>query len=163
VSSSKEPPESVDDREAGARIPALTGEGVLPPGLHPCTVDDIDEQFGRFQSTERRIQLTQRLREFIDLARRMDVVVWIAVDGSYVTDKSDPNDIDLVIVLRSDHDYQAELSPAEYNMLSKRRVRAKFPFDILVAPDNSDLLREHLEFFQRTRDGRPKGILKVAV
>ena len=38
-------------------------------------------------------------------------------DGSFVTTKSDPGDIDLVLVLAHDYDFAADLPPAHYNVL----------------------------------------------
>jgi len=44
------------------------------------------------------------------------------LNGSFVTAENEPNDIDLVVVVSSDHDFSAEFQPSEYNVLSKRQV-----------------------------------------
>lgn len=42
------------------------------------------------------------------------------MDGSFVTAKSEPNDIDLVLVLAADHDFSADLPPVHYNLLDQK-------------------------------------------
>ena len=63
--------------------------------------------------------------EFVREARACGLVVAVLVDGSFVTAKPDPNDIDCVVVVSATHDYAADLRPDEYNVLSKRRVRQR--------------------------------------
>jgi len=65
----------------------------------------------------------------------------IIIDGSYVTGKAEPNDIDLLLGLRPDFDLSGEIRPLEYNVVSKRMVRQLYRFDILVAVDGSDAFR----------------------
>jgi len=38
-------------------IPDLNEDGLLSEGVHDCTLDEIGARFGRFQVTDRRIQL----------------------------------------------------------------------------------------------------------
>jgi len=87
----------------------------------------------------------------------------ILVDGSFVTAKPDPNDIDLVIVLRASHDFSADLPAAQYDVLAQKRVRRRFGFDILVVKNGSESLEQAVAFFQQVRqrpEGR-KGLLEI--
>ncbi len=80
-----------------------------------------------------------------------------------MTAKDEPSDIDLILVLRSNHDYHAELKPFEYNALSKSEVRRRFRFDVVVVQAGSDLYEHSVNFFQGVRD-RPdlrKGVVRV--
>ena len=142
-------------------IPDLTLEGLLPVGIHECTLAEVKERFGRYSLPPVRHDLTEKLAEFLSAARARNVVVWVAVDGSYVTHKAEPGDIDLVVVVRADFDLADQRLPVDYNLTSKRRVKQRYGFDVLVANEGTTNLEDHLTFFQRTRDGRPKGILKV--
>src|ERR1700730_1357210 len=83
----------------GSMIPELV-DGVLPEGLHNCTLREIEDRFGRGGRTEQRSRLTQRLGEFIEEARRTGFVAAVVIDGSYVTAKADPNDIDVIVMLQ---------------------------------------------------------------
>jgi predicted nucleotidyltransferase len=149
-------------------IPALIN-GVLPEGIHSCTIDEVDRNFGRFQRSDRRIRLTEKLRALADEARKSGIVAALIVDGSYITGKEEPGDIDLVIVLRQDFDRGRELRPFEYNIQSKRMIRQFYHFDAHVAVDGSDLYFEAIGFFSQVRledqqrAGYPshKGILRI--
>jgi hypothetical protein len=87
----------------------------------------------------------------------------ILLNGSFVTAKADPNDVDFVVVVVAGHDFAADLEPNEYNVLSKRRVRRRFGFDIVLARAGTEEVTETAEFFQQVK-GRPqarKGILRL--
>ena len=72
-------------------IPALQENGELPPGEHSATVDDVEAVFG--SSTGRRKLLMRGLRAAIaDFELSGVRTLWI--NGSFTTDKNEPNDID---------------------------------------------------------------------
>jgi hypothetical protein len=61
------------------------------------------------------------------------------------------------------HDFQSDLSQAEYNVLSAQRVRRRHQLDLLVARVGSDQLQRYLTLFQQVRlePGKTKGILRL--
>ena len=144
-------------------IPAFDEHGLLPIGVHDCTLDELKARFGGFQQTDRRPQLCAKLEAFVAEAKAAQIVRHILVDGSFVTAKPDPNDIDLILIVAAEHDSSAELSPAEYNVVSKRRVHRRFGFDMLLAREHSVEQSRWTEFFQEVRlePGRRKGILRL--
>ncbi len=77
-------------------IPPCNDDGYLPPGIHPATLEEIAAQFGH-GSELRQVQM-QSLRWLGDLARRAGVQR-IVVNGSFVTDKLEPNDVDCVLLI----------------------------------------------------------------
>ncbi|MFV1965374.1 MAG: hypothetical protein ACC628_08120 [Pirellulaceae bacterium] len=91
-------------------IPAFDDEGYLPPGIHLATVQEISARFGQ-ESELRRVQM-ESLRWLVELARRAGVQR-IVVNGSFVTDKLEPNDVDCVLLIApafpSDAAAEAEL------------------------------------------------------
>ena len=91
------------------------------------------------------------------------MVVEIIVNGSFVTANPRPNDIDLVLVLSSTLDFRADLSPSEYNIVSKRRVRQRFGFDIVLARAGTEEVAGVVGFFQQVRrqPGLRKGIVRI--
>ncbi len=94
-------------------------DGVLPEGVHSCTLDEVEQVFGRFTRSDCRQRLTQTLRRYIEDVRKARIAVAVIVDGSYITAKSEPNDIDLVLALRPDVDMSADVRPME-SMSSQR-------------------------------------------
>src|SRR5882724_8841686 len=77
-------------------IPPFQDNGYLPPGLHEATLEEVEARFGA-ESEIRRVQM-QSVRWFFDLARRAGVVRLI-LNGSFVTDVYEPNDVDCVVLL----------------------------------------------------------------
>ena len=65
-------------------IPELNTHGLLPPGVHDCTVEEITERFGAFQGGEQRPRLMEKLIAFAAEARASGIVRALLVDGSLV-------------------------------------------------------------------------------
>ena len=149
-------------------IPDLD-DGVLPEGVHACTIEEVEQVFGRFHRSDCRQRLTETLRRYIEDVRKAQIAVAVVVDGSYITQKAEPQDVDLVLALRADVDMGAELRPMEYNVLSERMVRRLYGFDVLSAIDGSLAYKEWVNFFSQVRRDDPeqatqrsrKGILRV--
>ena len=77
-------------------IPPFDEHGYLPPGIHAATLDEIDARFGR-ESELRSVQM-ESLRWLVDLARRAGVLR-LVINGSFVTDAYEPNDVDCVLLV----------------------------------------------------------------
>ena len=150
-------------------IPPLE-DGVLPEGVHDCTIEEVDAMFGRVQKSSRRIRrlLMEKLRAFLQDARRAGIVNAVVIGGSFVTAREEPEDIDLVIVLPADLDL-ANLQPVAYNAVSRRAIRANYRFDSFAATEGSEELARFLAFFTQVNPDRGreytsrtrKGLLRV--
>jgi len=79
-------------------IPPLNTDGYLPPGIHSATLREIEARFGG-DSELRRVQM-ESLRWLVELAW-LAGVKRIIVNGSFVTDKLEPNDVDCVLLVES--------------------------------------------------------------
>jgi hypothetical protein len=146
-------------------IPLVDEQGFLPIGIHECSLAEIKTRFGSFQGSDRRPELFDKLIGYLSEAKISGVVISVVIDGSFATSKPDPNDIDLVLELKGDHNFAADLSPVEYNVVSKRHVHRRYGFDLLVARSGSAEYERWTEFFQQVRlePGRRKGILRVRI
>jgi hypothetical protein len=144
-------------------IPRFNEDGWLPDGVHDCTLEEAAEQFGAFQSSDRRPELWARFIEFVREAKAGGLIDAILVDGSFVTAEPAPHDIDLVLVVSANRDFSRDLPPAHYNVLSQRRVRRRFGFDIVVVKNDSETLEQAVAFFQqvRQRPGAKKGLVRI--
>ena len=146
-------------------IPAFNPGGFLPEGVHECTVTEVQQRFGAFQASDRRPRLFEQLEAFLVAARESGLVRHVVIDGSFVTAEPGPNDIDLILIIAGDYDLAADLSPSQYNILSKTRVRKRFGFDLVAVRENSSELDEAVGFFEQVRGtpGVRKGIFKVSI
>lgn len=79
--------------------------GLLPEGIHECTMEAVESLLSW---NDRRRQLTRLLQEFIDneLSLRFRKVPPLVLDGSYVTKKEEPKDINLILELQGLPDQQ---------------------------------------------------------
>src|SRR5712671_3857656 len=93
-------------------IPGLNEHGWLPVGIYDCSLEEAMNRFGSFQRTDRRPGLWAKFVDFIRELKAAGLGRAGLVDGSFVSAKPDPNDIDVVIVVPSAHDFSAELPPS---------------------------------------------------
>ena len=77
-------------------IPPFDENGYLPPGIHPATLDEVAERFG--QESELRRDQMESLRWLVDAARRSGAER-LVINGSFVTDRPEPNDVDCVLLI----------------------------------------------------------------
>jgi hypothetical protein len=144
-------------------LPEFDAQGLLPPGLHDATLAEVRERFGRFQVSDCRLKLCQQLEAFLQDVRSSTLIEAVIVDGSFVTAKDEPGDIDVILVLSSNHDWSERLRPFEYNLLSKKQVRKRFGFDLFVASQGSQTLQASVVFFEQVKNvpGAIKGLVRV--
>ena len=144
-------------------IPPLTADGLLPPGVHSSTLEEVRQQFASFQGSDRRIQLFSRLDGLVTELRRSGRFSTIVIDGSFVTAKPVPEDIDIIVTLRRDHDWSVELGAMDYALVSRREIRRRFGFDALLAIEHGRDYERYVEFFGRVREDAAvrKGMLRI--
>ncbi len=144
-------------------IPELDASGFLPVGVHDCTLAEVRARFGAFQGTDQRPGLFTRLETLVQAMQASDLFEVLLIDGSFVTAKTAPNDIDLVAVLRPGHNFERDLLMSEYTLVSRALLRRRFGFDVIIAEHESQLYRTYVEFFSRVRENPEarKGLLRV--
>lgn len=107
-------------------LPALIEGGVLPPGIHDCTLLEVREMFG---DSPGRGRLLTRFEAFLErLSETIALPVSIYLDGSFVTDWEGCNDIDTVIEAREFEGEKASI----LTMLTAPQVRSEFIEDFSV-------------------------------
>jgi hypothetical protein len=139
-------------------LPPFRPDGYLPEGVHVCSEAEVLFRFG--SSSRRRRRLVLRLRRWLELGRQVGARR-LLVDGSFVTAKAEPQDIDSVIFLPEDFTRQLEreFAPAlelEEMLLTRR------PEELFAAEDETDW-HEWVAFFSQTRepDRRRKGLVEI--
>jgi len=140
-------------------IPNLNEYGELPAGEHPTTLEQIKNIFG--QHSDQRQKLMRGLLEAVKNLKAAGVrKVWI--DGSFVTSKEEPNDIDGCWEYNTSVDLQK--IDSVFLMRSRALMKEKygvefFPSSILEGASGLPFPR----FFQINREGEAKGILVVSL
>lgn len=138
--------------------PVFDGDGFLPP-VQVCSEAEVAWWFG---FSDRRRLLLDRIRKWIGLARAVNARRFL-LDGSFVTAKEEPGDVDAVVLLPEDfHDLVDAGSPAAAEL--RGMFRSREPAELFAAQDDEDWWG-WFGFFSRTREtnGRYKGLIEVAL
>lgn len=139
-------------------IPPLQEDGFLPPGLYLAEMSEIENRFGG--STLRRRELFGRLRLFVELAQHCGALRMF-VNGSFVTAKSEPGDVDVVIWM--DKKYFALLKQADPKAIRLEEVldtrKPDEAFSVFEEVDWDDWIN----FFSLIREypNKHKGLVEV--
>jgi len=131
-------------------VPSFDECGNLPPGIHSAPLEEIVHRFGR-GSVEREVEMGE-LVELVGWARQHGVRRLI-VNGSFVTNKRRPNDVDVVLLpgpATMGEGTMTDLEPPSWPFLQ-----------ILVAADDADLESWATADFGTDRDGHSKGVVEV--
>ncbi len=142
-------------------LPPSNEFGDLPPGVHHVTVDAVVERFG-WGSEQRRL-VTRRLLHILNLAQRTDHLERVIVFGSYVTDKLNPNDVDVILIM--DDEFRLEQCPIEAKALfDHATAQARYGASVFwVRPGLllGETIDEFVSHWQIKRDGSRRGIVEV--
>jgi hypothetical protein len=141
-------------------IPDFTHSGFLPEGTHIATMDEIKQRFALFDRSDRRIRLFERLEQLVAEARASGIVRHILLGGSFIANKSEPNDFDCILVIAPEI-IERTLLPREYNLVSRHVARRLYGGDVVPVLNGSAAHAEYLEFFQHARDGQRVGVLEI--
>jgi hypothetical protein len=130
-------------------IPPFDESGCLPPGIHPATLDEIESRFGRL-SELRRVQM-ESVRWMVELAARAGAAR-IVLNGSFVTDIMEPNDVDWVLLF----------TPGlKRDRAALRELRDGLPFLDIALVGPTDFGEFVNVTFAVDRAGAPKGLVEV--
>lgn len=137
-------------------IPNLNSEGLLPEGIHQASIIEIKNKFGN--SNKHRAFLMGKL--FLVLANLCAAgVVSVWIDGSFVTDKEIPGDIDICWEYYPGVN-RSILDPVFFR--SQKEIKNKY--SLHVFPTGAWVGEDWVSFFQRVKNPvtmKTKGILFV--
>ena len=142
-------------------IPQFTEDGLLPLGVHETDLEELREKMGW---SRKRQGLLEGLEEVVELMASCGVAR-VYLDGSFVTDKDRPNDIDGCYDLAEDVTVEdlGRLAPI-FPPNPPNRAEAKRRFGVDLFPAAATELgsgQPFLRFFQTDREGRERGVLSV--
>jgi hypothetical protein len=133
-------------------LPVLRADGALPPGVHSASLDEV---FARFPAvTAQRQALNGALAFCVATVQRLHLADAIVLDGSYVTSKPDPEDVDIAVS-----------TPGLYQLAGEQRYAAEGidlnMLDIQFAHDSADF-QGWIAFFSTARNRTQKGVVLLA-
>ena len=133
----------------------LRPDGYLPEGLHFATETEVEALFGT--TNMRRRTLMRQLSYFLQLARAAGALRFF-VNGSFVTTKPEPGDVDAVCLMPAGWSAEISIAAQEPHAIALWRS----PKELFIAYSESRW-HQWVEFFSGTRepDGRRKGIVEI--
>lgn len=141
-------------------LPESNEFGDLPPGLHQSSLSDVLARFGRL--TLQRMAVGQRLARIHKLAIATGHVGRFAVFGSFVTEKSEPNDVDIFIVMDDDFDFSSTTGETrllfEHGTAQTHFGASLFWLRQLAAYNGAEAA---ITDWQIKRDGTLRGIVEI--
>ena len=139
-------------------IPEFDQDGLLPPGVHPCTWAELEARYG---STRHRRELLAGLKQAL-LALKRAGCGTAFIDGSFVTDRAVPGDFDGCWDPRGVDPNKLDPVLLEFG---NQRAQQKAKYRGELFPSNAVANPRHrirfLNFFQQTQEGEAKGILSL--
>lgn len=139
-------------------IPQFDSQGFLPQGLHDTSIQEIRSAFG---FTPHRNRLIDGLDRFVHIWNESGFVDYAVIDGSFVTSKPEPGDIDMLLIpidgaIESDGFGDLLLSHSyDYAF-----TRNEFGCEAFVV-FGEDEIEDGLNFFSGDRQGNVRGLLRL--
>lgn len=145
------------DNKRTTNIPDFDANGYLPVGIHFTTFEEVERRFGGSKSL-RRSELTKNLKKFFNFIKFHADCLYI--DGSYITSKLSPNDVDLLVYFPA-VGIRDQQTMARLVYFTKNTKNFNLHIYCHIAGQNDDILEERKAFFQIDRDNNPKGIICI--
>lgn len=140
--------------------PEFDHNGDLPIGVYQAKMDEVLEHFGT--PTLRRRLVGQRLERIYKLAISTGAVARFVVYGSFITNKSDPNDVDVFLLMEDSFDANQVTGEAAlvFDHLAAQNMYGASVFWIRrMAAIGGE--QTALEYWQIKRDKSFRGIVEV--
>jgi predicted nucleotidyltransferase len=142
-------------------LPAFDNQGNLPTGVYTATLNEVIARFGH--GTPQRELVTTRLRDIYHRVSATGKVLRFILFGSYVTAKPDPNDVDIILIMRDDfqeQDYTEDVLP----VFDHLRAHAELGASVFWTRPGSVLLEtvgDFIAHWQITRERTQRGIVEI--
>ena len=143
-------------------------EPLLPPGIHDLEVSEIGNHFlSKFSTSTTRAVLIAGLQDYLDCIRKYSIDYEIWIDGSFVTKKENPRDIDMVVFASNIQIQSIPISmreELELLLVGRSHIRQKFGLDVLFAVSEDKEMRSYWRgWYGFDRNEHPKGIARIFI
>ena len=141
-------------------LPEMTDSGELPLGEHTASLQETLDRFSVGHA--QRITVGERLERVYQVAASTGHLARFIVYGSFVTDKSQPNDIDVFLVMDDEFD-GAKLQGASTLLFDHAAADAHFGASVFWVRRPTAFGGEQamVEYWQAKRDGGQRGIVEI--
>jgi hypothetical protein len=153
-------------------IPDFNENGNLPAGFHKPTLMEFKSRFvEEFDVSKTRKDIFEGYKTYCGDLLQLNVAMKQWIDGSFTTNKIDPNDIDIVAHIDALKINSVQVLDKVARLFKDRSyLKSKYkcdPYSIAIYPPNHQLYkatRDGIDYWQnwfgKDRDKNPKGIIE---
>lgn len=155
------------------QIPIFDSNGNLPKGCYKPSIKEFEEKFVHdFTTSKTRQEIFTGYKEYCEKMAAFNIATKQWVDGSFITNRENPNDIDLLthidaLKLNASKSIQYKFREIKDNENCKRQYKCDAQLIFVypeIIPSKYDFYQEVLEywknFFGKDRDGNAKGVIE---
>jgi hypothetical protein len=141
-------------------LPAFEPSGDLPLGVHTATLPETLQRFGA--GSVQRNTVALRLERVYHTAQGTGHLARCIVFGSFVTDKTEPNDVDVFLLMEDSFDF-GQLTGEARLLFQHAPAQAHFGASVFWLRRMAAFLGEQatIEHWQIKRDGGQRGIVEI--
>lgn len=143
-------------------IPSFQNDGWLPPGRYVASWDDVIGLLRNGEGSKRAL-LTDKLLQWKDELIAHGLTGSLLIDGSYVSAKETPSDLDVLLVARPDVQALKDMDHRLQQLLDHGYCQTSLGFSVFYFPEDSTELDWVKSIWDYARDGTPKGVLEVSL
>ena len=143
-------------------LPPFNQDGDLPVGVHQTTLKEAAERFSKGSAKRQAIAL--RLERIYELAKDTLKLSRFVVFGSFITDKKEPNDVDIFMIMDDSFDV-SQLTGDQRLIFDHAVAQDRFGASVFWVRKIAALGGEQtaIEHWQIKRDGGQRGIVEIIV
>jgi hypothetical protein len=151
---------------------SLLSKKEYPPlfeaGIHDIDIESLEDVFLEpFTEQSHRQKLINGLKKFLSLLQSFDMPLEVWLDGSFSTEKPNPNDVDICVFgSNSDITKLGSDGSALFQSLfdCPQETKIRYCCDVYFAdPDYDEERMSYLGLFGFSRNENPKGIPRVRI
>ncbi|HBK3300237.1 TPA: hypothetical protein KEX12_001118 [Citrobacter koseri] len=144
---------------------------LLSPGFHDFDDDQVKSLcVDAFPESVRRSMLycnyIQLMGDIRSINKQFNCFVEVWVDGSFTTEKPEPDDIDILLVIDSEslNLVPVMFQPQIEKLLNRPYIKHNYKIDLLLLEHGKDEDRMHWRgVFGHDREDTPKGIVRISL
>lgn len=140
-------------------IPEFRDDGWLPIGHHKAKWEEIAVRFGG-RPESRRADLTAKLLELHQVLQATGVSGTILLDSSYISDKTEPGDFDVLIVGPADLQVKKDAEPNLASLLDAGTAEAQ-GYSLFFVTEDSPARKFISTVWDFSKEGIAKGIVAL--
>jgi hypothetical protein len=142
-------------------LPEFNETGDLPTGVHAASLRDTVARFG--SGSDRRKVVARRLERIYRIAVQTGHLARFVVFGSFVTDKLEPNDVDVFMIMEDNFDLRTLVGEPRLLFVDHGAAQHHFGASVFwmrrVAAIGGE--QSAIEHWQIKRDGTERGLVEV--